>query len=307
MKDDLAPRSIADMPPPDTKSIAIMLHERDRRGPNENYRIWPIAENWRRAGIEVQVVHGPKPCLDADVLVPHIDCTIVPDAYWEVIQQHPRVVNARLRDISKTAFSEHLVSVDDAYAGAVIVKTNRNSGGFKDLDFGQTRPQSLGDQLRKRLAWHPWLAKRSLGWAHTLKQYPIFEHIAQVPTGVWDNPHLVVEKFFTPDCDAQGDHVLHLWIVMGDASLGLTLHSPDPLVKSANARLGTFEQPPPEILAAQERLGCDYAKIDYILHKGRPILLDINRTPTLSNNAFTQHYINQTKDLAQGIASIRPH
>ena len=23
--------------------------------------------------------------------------------------------------------------------------------------------------------------------------------------------------------------------------------------------------------------------------------------------AFTQHYINQTKDLAQGIASIRPH
>lgn len=297
--------STPNMPPPDIKSIAIMLHERDRRGARENYRIWPIAENWRRVGIDVRVVHGPDPCLDADILVPHIDCTVVPEEYWKVIRQHPRAINARLRDISKTAFSENLLSVDDTYDGPVIVKTNRNSGGFKDLDFGQTSPQSLGDHLRKRLAWQPWLAARSLGWTHTLRKYPVFEHIAQVPDGVWRNPHLVVEKFFTPDCDHRGDHVLYLWIVMGDASLGLTLHSPDPFVKSATARLETFEQPPAEILAAQKQHDCDYAKIDFILHEGRPILLDINRTPTLSDNAFSEHYINQTKELAQGIAAIR--
>lgn len=288
----------------DIRSIAIMLHERDHRGRRENYRIWPIAENWRRAGIDVKIVHGPEPCLEADILVPHIDCTVVPEAYWEVIQQHPRAINACLRDISKSTFSEHLLTADDYYSGPVIVKTNRNSGGFKDLDFGQNRPQSLVDQLRKRLAWQPWMATRSLGWTHTLKRYPTFEHLSQVPAAVWRNPYLIVEKFFTPDRDTNGEHVLYLWIVLGNASLGLTLHSPDPFVKNATARLGSFEQPPPEILAAQQRLGCDYAKIDYILHEGRPILLDLNRTPTLSNDAFTEHYYNQTKELANGIADI---
>lgn len=292
------------MPLSDIRSIAIMFHERDRGALRENYRIWPIAENWRRAGIDVQIVHGPKPCLEADILVPHIDCTVVPGAYWEAIKQHPRAVNSRLRDISKTAFSEHLLTADNDYDGPVIVKTNRNSGGFKDLDFGRPFPQSLGDQLRKRLAWQPWMAAHCLGWTHTLKKYPTFEHISQVPPATWENSHLVVEKFFTPDRDTQGDHVLYLWIVMGNATLGRTLHSPDPFVKSANSRLGSFTQPPPEILAAQKRLGCDYAKIDYILHEGRPVLLDINRTPTLSDNAFTEHYYDQTKSLAQGIADI---
>ncbi|MDB4473824.1 hypothetical protein N9023_02360 [Opitutaceae bacterium] len=292
------------MPLSDIRSIAIMLHERDRRGLDENYRIWPIAENWRRAGIDVQIVHGPKPCLEADILLPHIDCTVVPDAYWEAIQQHPRAVNSRLRDISKTAFSENLLTAEDDYDGPVIVKTNRNSGGFKDLDFGQARPQSLVDQLRKRLAWQPWMAAHSLGWTRTLKRYPTFEHISQVPSAVWRNPHLVAEKFFIPDRDANGEHVLYLWIIMGKASLGLTLHSPDPFVKNDNARLGSFKQPPPEILAAQKRLGCDYAKIDYVLHEGRPVLLDINRTPTLSKDAFTEHYYNQTKGLATGVADI---
>ncbi len=159
------------MPLSDIQSIAIMFHERDRSAQRENYRIWPIAENWRRAG---------------------------------------------------------------------IVKTNRNSGGFKDLNFGQSHAQSFDEHIRKRLAWQPWLSACSLSWTHTLKRYPIFEHASQVPGGTWRNSQLVVEKFFTPDRDANGDHVLYLWIVMGTAAIGRTLHSADPFVKSASARLGSF-------------------------------------------------------------------
>lgn len=292
------------MPRSPIRSIAIMFHERDTRPWRENYRIWPIAENWRRSGIDVRIVHGPAPCLDADILVPHIDCSRIPDNYWQAIQQHPRAVNRRLRDISKTTFSQQLLAIDSDYDGPVIVKTNHNSGGFKDLDFGRDRPQSIRDQLRKRLAWHPWVAPHCLGWTHTLRKYPIFNHISQVPVGAWRNPHLVVEKFFTPDRDANGDHVLYMWITLGRGAIGRTLHSSSPVVKNASSRLGVFIAPPPEVQAVQARLGCDYAKIDYIRHEGRPIILDINRTPTLSGDAFANEYVPQNAPLAEGIESI---
>ncbi len=282
-----------------------MLHERDTRGESRHYRIWPIAENWRRRGIDVKVVHGPHPCDDADVLVPHLDCSYTPDEYWDVIQGHPRVVNGKIRDIRKTVVSSHLVGQSDPWDGPVIVKTNNNSGGFMDLEYGNSKPPSFLDGLRKRAAWHPWIQPRSLGWAHTLTKYPIFEHLSEVPASVWSNRHLVVEKFFLPDRDDRGEYVVYLWIVFGDRGIGRTLHSPDPYVKNASSRLGSFDRPPDSILGVQSRYGLDYGKIDYVMHKGEPVLLDLNRTPAVSGDAFSEDYVSQCAPLAEGIFMCR--
>lgn len=281
-----------------------MLHERDLEAEQRKYRIWPLAENWRGQGIDVRIVRGPKPCTDSDVLVPHLDCSYTPDPYWDVIQNHPRAVNARVRDIRKTAISANLLHKGDAWDGPVIVKTNNNSGGYMDLEYGNAAPPSKLDTLRKRAAWHPWIQPRSLGWTRTLTKYPIFEHPSDVPGAAWKNPHLVIEKFLLPDCDERGEHVVYLWIVLGHRGIGRTLHSPDRYVKNLSSRLGSFDQPPPEILGVQERFGLDYGKIDYILHMGRPVLLDINRTPTVSGDAFSQAYIHQCAPLAPGIGSV---
>lgn len=286
------------------RSIAIMLHERDHEAERRNYRIWPLAENWRRQGIDVRIVRGPRPCSDADVLVPHLDCSYIPDPYWEVIQHHPRTVNGCIRDIRKTAISANLLHQGDEWDGPVIVKTNNNSGGYMDLRFGGDTPPSLWDEILKRAAWHPWIAPRSLGWTRTLTKYPILGHPSEVPKGAWRNPHLVVEKFFLPDRDERGDHVLYLLIVMGDRMIGRSLHSADPYVKSATSRLESSGVPPREIVAHQQKVGLDYGKIDYIMHHGEPILLDINRTPTVSGDAFSEKYVRQCGPLADGVRAI---
>lgn len=286
------------------RTIAIMLHERDREAIKRRYRIWPIAENWRRAGKDVRVVYGPEPCLDADVLVPHIDCSYISDPYWEVIRGHPRALNLGIRDIRKRAISSFLIGRDDPYEGPVIVKTNNNSGGYRDLEFGGPRGPSVLDRLRKRLSWHPLIEPRSLGWTRTLTKYPIFEHRSQVPKGAWRNPHIVVEKFFEPDQNEKGEYVLYLWIVLGDRGIGRTLCSSNRYVKNSSSKLGSYDRPPVEILEAQSRLGIDYAKIDFVLYKGRPVLLDINRTPSVSGDAFSKTYIEQCSPLAEGIDSF---
>lgn len=281
-----------------------MLHERDLETESRKYRIWPIVENWRRSGIDVRIVRGPEPCLDADVLVPHIDCSYIHDDYWDVISAHPRVVNGGIRDIRKTSISENLIGPDDPWEGPVIVKTNNNSGGYMDLEHSDRTGPSLFDRLRKRAAWHPLIQPRSLGWTKTLTEYPIFRHPSAVPRSAWKNPHVVVEKFFEPDRNEEGEYVLYLWIVFGNRGLGRTLLSSDLFVKNVSSTLGSFENPPTEILTVQKQFGLDYGKIDYIFHRGRPVLLDINWTPTVSGDAFSEPYVQQCEELAAGLEDI---
>jgi hypothetical protein len=281
-----------------------MLHERDRDALSRHYRIWPIAENWRRSGIKVRLVYGPHSCTDCDVLFPHIDCSYITDEYWDVISSHRHAINAGVRDIRKTVVSRFLVERNDPYDGPVIVKTNNNSGGFMDLEFGQAGGPSRIDSLRKRLAWHPLIQPRSLGWTQTLTKYFRFDHISHVPKGAWNNPHLVVERFFEPDRNENNEHVLYLWIVLGNQGIGRTLLSADPFIKNSTGTLGWFERPPPEILEAKQSFGVDYGKIDYVMCNGEPVLLDINKTPSVSGNAHSNKYTEQCKHLAYGISSI---
>jgi len=59
---------------------------------------------------------------------------------------------------------------------------------------------------------------------------------------------------------------------------------------------------PSEIEALRERMGFDYGKFDYVIHEGRVILLDANKTPTFQGDANAPHL----RELALGIEDFLP-
>ena len=60
--------------------------------------------------------------------------------------------------------------------------------------------------------------------------------------------------------------------------------------------------PSPAILAVRDKLGFDYAKLDYVMIEGEVVLLDVNRTPGM--NADREELERQGAILAPGLTSL---
>lgn len=281
------------------RSIAILFHPRQRHAVSA-YRISAMLPTWRARGIRVDEIYGMPRELDADLLLPHLDLSYIPDDYWEVIQRHPNVVNRRVRDIRKRTLSTNLVEPDDPWDGPVIVKTNMNSRGFADAQFLGGRWRGLmGGMLARKLATLPGSDQLRLGFARTLGRYYVYENLAAVPRRVWRNPHLVVERF-RPERD--GDHyVLRNWTFFGSHQHARTFRGPDPWVKGINSTMAPLDlPPPPTIIAARERLGMDYGKMDYVVVNGEAILLDVSPAPGMTG-PLDEGRIQRAARLANGL------
>jgi hypothetical protein len=289
------------------RSIAVLMHPLQHDADRLHYRIWPIIANWRAMGVRVDVVHGVRghedALLAADVVMPHVDCSRLDDATWALLQRHPRVINRRVRDIRKTAVSAQLLGRSDAWDGPVIVKTVGNCGGLSDHRFSRESGPTLVDRLRHRLTFAAQREIHVLRWARTLTRYYLFEHMRQVPRGVWANPHLVVERFL-PERDESGNYVMRMWITMGDAGLGRVLRGTDPYVKNVNAALEEFSTPPPSVEAWRRSFGLDYGKIDFVIHQGEAVIIDANTTPTVSGDGWSEKYVRQCEPLARGALAM---
>ncbi|MEO1585020.1 MAG: hypothetical protein AAFR96_10685 [Planctomycetota bacterium] len=294
------------MPP----TVAILLHARDRTAARRNYRVWPIAECMKRLGCDVRVLRGPPSTgtIEADILIPQVDCSHLTGEYRAAIEAHPRCVNGTLFDIRKRSISPNVILAPEDHDGPVILKTNNNSGGFRDLVYHTGEHVPPLARLRMALAWSPKIRPifraiedRRLGTTRTLTRYPLFDSAHDVPKEAWTNPHLVVEKFRTPDRDDRGRYVMHMWIPAGNIGTGRTLAGSEPYVKDRNAELGFFDQPPPEIEAERKRLGLDYGKIDYIIERGTPHVIDVNWSPTVSGDAMTDRHFDECMPLARGL------
>lgn len=284
--------------PEGVDSIAVLFHERQRDAERMHYRIWPIMENWRAMGVRVHILHGVGHRVDAQLLVPHVDVSYVPDEYWAFIQSYPRAINGAVRDIRKTRVSAQLVRPGDGWEGPVIVKTAANCAGLSDHRFARAQGPTLLNRVRWRVTSQAWIEPRALRFAKALSRYYIFERASDVPAGVFANPHLVAERFL-PERDAAGNYVMRMWIVMGDAGLGRVLRGSDPYVKNLNAALEEFDTPPPEVEAWRRAFGLEYGKIDFVMHDGRAVIIDANTTPTVSGDAFSEKYVRQCEPLAR--------
>ena len=70
--------------------------------------------------------------MPADLVLLHVNLSVVPDEYLELASRYPIVVNGKAKDIRKSTYSTLRVTRDDPYAGPVIVKSNLNYAGVPE-------------------------------------------------------------------------------------------------------------------------------------------------------------------------------
>jgi hypothetical protein len=253
------------------RRILIVRQPRDsfERTP---YVIHLLIDLWREWGFTVEVVDHLEAVGAEEVVIPHVDTTVTPRRYEAAFARCAVVVNRSVTDISKRKISENLVTRRTEYEGPVIVKTDSNFGG---------RPEWERLNDRGRLAQAALIVVRRLPWTLTgmIGRYKIFDHPRLVPHGAWRNRRLVVEKFLPER--REGMYCLRQHTFFGRAEVNTLAFSHDPIVKSGTiVKREILPEAPAEIREMRKALGFDFGKFDYVLHNGRVVLFDTNRTPT---------------------------
>jgi hypothetical protein len=117
--------------------------------------------------------------------------------------------------------------------------------------------------------------------------YRVYAETHLVPSGVWHNPNLIVERFLA-ERDGS-DYCCRHWLFFGRQEVHKRTLSPRPVVKIGAARedrLSSIERIadpiPKELRTIRERMGFDYGKFDYGIVDGKVLLYDVNRTPGAS-------------------------
>jgi hypothetical protein len=252
------------------RTIAILFHEHNRKRHLSSYAIAFLAEFWRRDGHRVHFLFGTSKFVPADLILIHVDLTIVPDQYLEFASRYPIALNSGVQDIRKSRISTNLVRQDDFYPGEVIVKTDLNYGGYPE--------QMLSGRLS---AWNRLLPRRFMrghdfGSGFGPFKYCIYDGLIDVPAATFERNDLVVEKFF-PEQEENFFFVRN-YEFLGDRSTCTRLASSNPIVNDHTVVRIEEIEPHPEIVQARNRLNFDYGKFDYVVHDGQPVLLDANKT-----------------------------
>jgi hypothetical protein len=284
------------------KKIIVLIHKKDATFFSLHYLIHLLMKQWEETGYTVEVARGPDQLGDADLLIPHIDLTRLPDEYVSIFDRYPQVLNRRLIDISKSRISNAIVEPDCDYTGPVIVKTDRNSGGIPE--------RYLLPEKRSLLQFLPGIRSKAVaviehklrGWGgiETLMEYPVFPSISEVPKGVFENKHLVVERFLPEKVGDQ--HCLRHHFVCGDRSRDRRVYANTQFIKGAS--IVATEQLPDssDVKTYRHQHGLDYGRMDYVVHDGELFVFDINRTPAyLPSEAF---FADNRIFLADGILSL---
>ena len=256
-----------------SRRLCVLTHETSHGFWRTRYFSRYLVKHWKRLGIEVICARGPEEAVDADIGLLHVDMTQVEPAYVECMKRYPIALNARVVDISKRSFSRQLLKKGDSYTGRVVVKTNDNYGGIPDALVDLRRGKATRSSTSEKL---PWRHRRIIA----PKSYPIFDSLSEVPPGVWRNPYLIVEKLLTEQ-DEEGNYLLRFWYFLGDKEIGELCTARHPIAKGKTIfRRELFQGAPEELRKIRAELGFDFGKFDYAIVNGKPVLYDINSTPT---------------------------
>lgn len=265
--------------------IAVITHEIDSFQ-GSAYLLHHMCEHWTASGHNVVVIKGAKQDLpDADIAILHTDITAVGADYRRIIDHYPMVINGSVTDISKTVFSDLLVTRDSGYPGPVIVKTNANYGGMRE------REQKFlsGDHTSNIDIQRPW---RRVEWLDT---YPVFDSLRKVPQGVWRNDKLVAEKYLTEQNES-GEYLVRIWVFFGDKEVYYQSVSDEPVIKSHNTIRREFLDPkdiPQGVREKRAELGFDFGKFDFTITDDEVVLFDVNRTPGSARNVSDQDAVSE--------------
>jgi hypothetical protein len=256
------------------RHIAILFHKHDRELNLERYVITSFARIWREEGHEVSFLFGLEKFVPADLGILHVNLSVVPDEYLEFARRYPIVLNGEARDIRKSTISENLVRRGDCYQGRVIVKADLNHGGIPERRLSRSRllrSSRLARKISRRLS-----RSRATRGIDRPMAYRVYERPADVPAAYFDAADLVVERFLP---EREGDlYFARSYQFLGDRWTCARLAARQPIVNGKTMIRSERVDPHPEIVERRHKLRFDYGKFDYVIHEGRPVLLDANKT-----------------------------
>ena len=256
--------------------IAVITHEFDRfqnrRGlllrRDSPYMLFDLLEELKRRGHSVRILRGTSAKPAADIAVLHLDLTVTPPDYADYARRFPFCLNLGATDISKRRISGAVIGSDDGWQGQVIVKSSLNHWGTPEEQLNQ----------RARRAGRP----EPFPGVEPFERYEIHASLADVPADVFQRQDLVVEKFIPePESDGFG---ARFWLFCGERERCTRHVSPQSLVKGDDTIRREAVPVPDELRQLRRQLGFDYGKFDFVMHEGRAVLLDANKTPGRARN-----------------------
>jgi hypothetical protein len=279
------------------KKIAILPHENEKKLEGR-YVISRFADIWREEGNEVNFLFGTKKFVPADLIIVHVNLSVIPDEYLEFAGQYPIVLNGEVKDIRKSAFSKNLLRSDDCFEGKVIVKSNLNFAGRPERKL--LYPSCSKRFLQFFLSWF-YCKTTHTPYFKSACDYRLYDHPSLVPQSCFKNHNLVVEKFL-PEME-NGNFVVHNFHFLGDRMTCNKLVSKSPIVKGATYIKNEKAEPNPEIIELRKSMKFDYGKFDYVIHEGNVVLLDINKTTGCGSFPYTPELKALHRYRAAGIYS----
>ncbi|WP_292673373.1 hypothetical protein [Mesorhizobium sp.] len=256
--------------------IVVITHEHDqflgkrdillRRG--SPYLLFDVLGELKRRGHSVRIQQGLSKTHSADVAVLHVDATITPADYLDYARSFPFCLNVGTADISKRRISGALVNEGDAWQGPVIVKSNLNNQGI---------PETFLNRRARRARKPPPFPDMPV-----LQSYEVYGSISDIPDGVFERDDLVVDKFI-PEKEPDG-FAARFWVFCGESERCTRYVSPNALVKASETIRREPVPVPDEMRQLRRELGFDYGKFDFVIHEGRAVLLDANKTPGRPKN-----------------------
>jgi hypothetical protein len=196
------------------KRIAILFHESGRDRDPRDYAIHALAGFWRQDGHRVVFLYGVKKFVPADLLVVHVDLSVVPQPYLDFAARYPAAVNGSVKDDRKSSFSRNVLDASNGYEGPVIVKSNLNYAGIPERLAAPGRPRGLAALFRRPGAGGADPAHGTPPEFRTPTDYRVYDSPREVPRGDFDRADLVVEKFL-PEME-DGLYCLRVLHFLGD-------------------------------------------------------------------------------------------
>jgi len=280
--------------------IAILFRKVDKDKDLTCYTIHHIAELWRKSGINVVYIFGVDKHVPADLIIVHIDFSVVPQKYLDYAANYPVALNGQLMNICKSGFSEGLLHSDSDWNGKVIIKSNLNHGGIQEQIYSSTLRKPYIDLYWRVIS----KIKRILGREPLFSDpydYKIFDNIKMVPKHWFNSSNAIVEKF-VPEIE-NGFYHIRMFQILGDHWICERLASPNPIVKGGNCVKVEIVEPHEEVFEWCKELKLDYGKLDYVVNDGKPILLDVNKTIGATGLINKKENDKKRKYLSEGIFS----
>src|SRR5437763_5134356 len=171
-------------------TIAVLFHEKNRKRHLRSYAISFLAEFWRQDGHRVHYLFGTRKFIPADLILIHVDLSIVPDEYLDFASRYPIALNRAAKDIRKSRVSTNLLTQGDCYSGKVIVKTDLNCGGSPERMLRTCRSRSWQRLARRFFGDHC-----AADNCEPCSRYQIYDSVGALPRAIFEHSDVVVEKF----------------------------------------------------------------------------------------------------------------